>query len=128
MAALADRESPSDAGVISILTQYEMSLAAGPMGAVLVLSNCGALPSGVAAKEIYGAMRDAPRGAPVTELGCHWGYALLGGAGAQVGGADPLAWASAVGSPALPTEAPPSAVPVPMSDAGAASPATIMTP
>jgi hypothetical protein len=128
LAAIADLEWPSDAGVISILTQYEMSLAAGPMGAVLVLSSCATLPSSVAAKQIYLTMKDPPRAALPTEVECQWGYAILGDAGAQVGGADPLAWASAVGGQVSSPQASPSGVPVETSDAGAASPATFITP
>jgi hypothetical protein len=128
LAALADLESPGDAGVISILTQYEMSIAAGPMGAVVVLSNCSTLPGSVAAAKIYAAIKEPPREAPPAEVGCRYGYARLADGGAQVGGAAPLAWASAVGNPAPPPEAPHSGAPATMSDAGAASPATVITP
>lgn len=118
---LLDPVSPADAGVISGATQYGVSVAAGPSGGVLLLSDCTAIPHEALAANVYAALtHGAPAPGRGTGEGCQLNHAMVSGWAPSVTGTGPLAWASAVDRDWVSAEDPPRADPPPRTaDAGA---------
>lgn len=127
---LLDLESPADAGVISVVSQYGVSVAVGPSGGVLLLSDCMTLPHEALAATVYAGLAE---GAPAPGQGagepCQRSHAVLSGWAPSVTGSGPLAWASAVDrewvrAPEPPKTEPPFSV----GDAGATDTGTSRQP
>lgn len=127
---LLDLEGPADAGVISVVTQYGVSVAVGPSGGVLLLSDCMTLPHAGLAADVYAGLSS---GAPAPAHGagerCQLSHALVSGWTPRVTGTGPVAWASAIDREWVSAQAPRSAEPpVGVSDAGATPPETSRQP
>lgn len=119
-AGLLDLDSPADAGVISVVTQYGVSVAAGPAGGVLLLSDCMALPHEAQAASVYaGLTGSAPPSGQGTGETCQRRHAVLSGWVSRVTGSGPLAWASAVDREWVRADEPGRAEPPRLVDAGA---------
>lgn len=93
-AGLVDQQSPADAGVVSVVTQYGVAVEAGPSGGVLALTDCATLPPGALAAEVYARLPEGSAPAGQGER-CQIHHAIVTAHGARVTGAGPLAWASA---------------------------------
>lgn len=92
---LVQLEGPADAGVVSGVTQYGVTLATGPAGGVMLLTDCSALPPAVLAADVYARLpREEPL-MPMADASCQVNHALITRHGPRVTGTGPLAWASA---------------------------------
>ncbi|MEO8178767.1 MAG: hypothetical protein ABI895_08040 [Deltaproteobacteria bacterium] len=93
-AGLIERETPADAGMMSLVAQYGVSLAAGKAGGVAMISDCPTLPDDAIAASVLASL--APEGAAPLSLavgGCPLAHAILTSRDARVTSTQPLAWA-----------------------------------
>jgi hypothetical protein len=132
VAGLLDLQQPGDAGVIPGATQIGVSLATGPRGGVVLLSNCPRLPpNGAVADQIYAGLERGvlPEMQPDID-GCQLGHALVTAQSDSVIGADAYAWASAMAPIRVPvarSESSDSSPLPPRADAGVPGPTERLT-
>jgi hypothetical protein len=118
---------PADAGVISVMNEYGISLSVGPRGGVLMVSDCPALPPERVAERVYATQNWASSTAAPSEPGrCGTGHALLTADQAWATTGSPLSWAAAEVQAPPPPVAPPA--PAPVADAGPSAPAPTVPP
>lgn len=119
-----------DAGVVSVVAQYGVSLAVGAAGGVLVASDCDPPPLGRVAEGVYASPNWVLATAELPSAGgCRLGHALIGAARAWLApeGALGAAIADAGPTPPAPAIAPERAAPAPAAqpsppDAGPGAP------
>lgn len=106
---IVSRDPPLDAGVVSIVAQYGVSVAVGAAGGVLLLSDCAVLPPERIAERIHAsenwALASAELGPPGS---CRSSNVLLTEQRAWASGGE-LAWAAVEEQPGPPPEATPRA-------------------
>lgn len=123
---LVSPELPADAGVHAIIAEYGVSVAVGPAGGVLMITDCHSPPAESIAERVY-ASSDwiLAVGSPGVSTRCRVAHALLTRERAWVSSERPLSWAalerevsSQPAASAPPAPAPPK--PRALRDAGAA--------
>jgi hypothetical protein len=94
------QDPPADAGVVSLMTQYGVSLAIGPAGGVALISDCESPPPDRVAERIYASDNWALATAASSPRGsCGMGHAILTSDRAWATTGSPLAWAVANANP-----------------------------